>query len=92
MVDYPSDEGVPPRVLAAEARRRRRELLEASSFFCQRCKHNKGEHEILGVSHIKHGRCKHPGCDCPSGDEKKYDPQGDVNLLNAFYNYKESKD
>lgn len=72
MVNYPSDEGVPPRVLAAEKRRAFRQLLENSSLFCQNCYHNKGQHDILSApstSNIKHGRCLVAMCDCTGATE-----------------------
>lgn len=72
VTDYPSDEGVPPRVLAAEKRRKFRQLMENSSLFCQNCYHNKGQHDILSApstTNIKFGRCLVAMCDCTGATE-----------------------
>jgi hypothetical protein len=69
MVEYPNDEEVPPRVLAAEKRREFRQKLEESSLFCQKCYHNLGVHLLIDIStpyrfDTVHGKCTKPGCTC----------------------------
>jgi len=60
------DENVPPRVLAAEARRRFRELLVASSLGC-RCGHMLADHDCDDYDDDWEPigrRCRIVGCDC----------------------------
>lgn len=63
------DEEVPPRVLAAEERRRFRDLLSASSLGCpfRQCEHSLGWHfdetdEVDRRGMPRNPRCRH--CDC----------------------------
>jgi hypothetical protein len=80
--EYPTDEGVPPRVLAAESRRKSRQLLENSSLFCQKCYHNLGEHLLIDISgtarglDTMHGKCTHVSCACPGPHIDEVHPNG----------------
>jgi hypothetical protein len=89
MTNYPSDEGVPPRVLAAEKRRAFRQMMEDSSLFCQNCYHNKGEHKILFTSargYVRFGRCRHVGCECQHATEDSPDVRAvDEKVVSAIF-------
>lgn len=82
MTNHPSDEGVPPRVLAAERRREFRQAMENSSLFCQKCYHNLGKHLLVDISgtargrDITYGRCTQVGCECTGPNIEEVHPIG----------------